>query len=219
MQEWLDVALDLDEDALAERWDGEIVVDDRLRVLARENHLSLWRSDPDLVDLGDGTAALDLSLHCVAHAHPDCRFRWVRLTLDFADASGVQIADMSPRDEISTIPVTLRTTWSGGLSFEIESLPLAPEAQVERSREQNVYFPKLTASGIRFRSAVWDFTAVGEEPLHVDRDLRLLLSTPTPAATVPVTITLRGHVSVTGLPGTIPLLGRRTSTATVRQAI
>lgn len=35
MHEWLDVRLDLDEDFLAERWEGAVVIDERLRALAR----------------------------------------------------------------------------------------------------------------------------------------------------------------------------------------
>ncbi|MDG4823964.1 hypothetical protein O7635_19070 [Asanoa sp. WMMD1127] len=219
MREWLDVDLDLDDDALEERWDGQIVADERLRVLARENRLSLWRSDPERVDVGDGTSAVSLGLRCVAHAHPDCRFRWVRVNVDFSAAGGVQVADMSPRDEIASTPVKLTTRWSGGLSFEIASIPVGPESSVERIREQDVFLPRVTASGPSLRYALWDFTAVGQEPLHVDRDLRLLLAVPTTADAVPVAITLRGNVSAYGVAGAVPLVGRRSSAITVRQEL
>jgi Cellulose binding domain len=76
VREWLDFPMEVDNGALDERWDGVVVLDESLRAMARENRLSLWRSDPERVDQGDGTAALLLELRCVAHAHPDGRFRW-----------------------------------------------------------------------------------------------------------------------------------------------
>ena len=41
-----------------------------------------------------GTDVIDFLLHCVAHAHPDCRFRWVRVTLDLSDTVGASITDL-----------------------------------------------------------------------------------------------------------------------------
>ena len=219
MQDWLAVELDVDEDALAERWDGQIVIDETLRAMARANRLSLWRSDPERVDLGNGTAAVELSLRCVAHADPGCRFRWVRLNVDFSGTPAAQIADLSPRDEIATHPVKLTTKRTAALSFEIASVQLGPEVGSERSSEQDVYFPKLTTSGLRLRYALWDFTAVGEAPLHVDRDLRVLLSVPSEVVAMPVTVTLRAMVTANGLAGAIPLLGRRSGEFAMQQLL
>lgn len=213
MREWLDVSLAVDEDSLDERWDGEVVLDEELRLLARENRLSLWRSEPQRLDLGDGVAAVELTLRCVVHAHPECRFRWVRLNVDFAGLPEAQVADMSPRDDISTGPVKLVTTRSAELSYAIESVPVAPGLAIDR----DVYLPRLTASGRRFQYASWDFAALGDTPLHVDRDLRILLSVPAVATAVPVRVTLRGRVTVAGRRGAIPLLGRRTGEFAVQQ--
>ena len=75
-----------------------------------------------------------------------------------------------------------------------------------------MYFPKITVSGIGFSHAIWDFTAVGEEPLTVDRPLRLLATVPATATQVPARLTLRAAVTARGLPGWIPLIGRQAKT-------
>jgi hypothetical protein len=100
------------------------------------------------------------------------------------------------------------------MKFDIAMIPAHPELSVERSTEQDVYFPKITVSGIGFSHAIWDFTAVGEEPLMVDRPLRLLATVPATATAtqVPARLTLRAAVTARGLPGWIPLIGRQTKT-------
>ena len=75
-----------------------------------------------------------------------------------------------------------------------------------------MYFPKVSVSGVDFGYAMWDFTAVGEEPLKVDRPLRLLAAVPGSTAQIPVRLTLRATVAARGLPGRIPLIGRQTKT-------
>ncbi|MEU3643996.1 hypothetical protein AB0E59_11525 [Lentzea sp. NPDC034063] len=85
-------------------------------------------------------SALEVTLRCTADPHPECRFRYVRLTVDFAATPNAQIIDLSPRAEISAEPVKLTTTRKATLSFEIEieieieAVPLALEARVRASR-------------------------------------------------------------------------------------
>ncbi len=71
-------------------------------------------------------------------------------------------------------------------------------------------------SGIDFGYAMWDFTAVGEEPLKVDRPLRLLAAVPASAAGIPVQLTLRALVTARGAVGRIPLIGRQNATIPLR---
>jgi hypothetical protein len=246
VDEWLDVPLDVDEDALAERWAGpdggpgdrpvspggvpdwvepergpvgQIVLSETLRAQLRENQLALWRSEPTLVSGVDGRTALDLTMRVVAHAHPECRFRWVRFRADFAGTPGAKVRDLSPREEIATAPVKLKTTRTVGLTFEIAAVPLGPEAALSRVQEQDVFLPKVTTSGARFRYAHWDFTAVGAQPLHVDRDLRALVEVPQGSAATRVTFTLRAKVAVNGIAGQVPLLGRRSVEFRVHQQL
>lgn len=209
-QPWAEPALEIDEDTERE---GSVVVDEEIRVLARSSRLAL-RCDPATRYRGDvpGTAVIDFPLHCVAHAHPDCRFRWVRVTLDVSGTAGASIADLSPRDEISEHPVKINTTYSSGLKFDIAAIPLKPDLSVKRTTEHDIYFPKVSVSGIGFGYAMWDFTAIGEDPLKVDRALRLLAAVPTSATEIPARLTVRASVTARGLPGKIPLIGRQTRT-------
>jgi hypothetical protein len=194
-QLWAEPALDVDDSSERE---SAIVADEEVRVLARANRLAI-RCDPAVRHRGDGARdgarldVLDFALRCVAHAHPDCRFRWVRVTLDLSGTAGVSITDLVPRDEVSEHPVTISATYHAGVTFDIAAIPLKPELSADRTIEQDVYYPKISVSGVGFGYAMWEFTAVGEEPLKVDRPLRLLAAVP-----------------ARGFPGRIPLVGRQT---------
>jgi hypothetical protein len=205
---WAELRLEIDE---ATERDGPIVADEKVRVLARESRLAI-RCDPATRHQGDapGTDVVDFQLQCVAHAHPDCRFRWVRVTLDVSGIQGASIADLSPRDEISEHPVKITTTYSGGLKFEIATVPVKPDLSVKRTTEQDIYFPAVSVSGVGFGYAMWNFTAVGEDPLKVDRPLRLLATIPTSTSAIPTLVTVRASVTARGLTGLIPLVGRQT---------
>jgi len=209
-QPWAEPALEIDEDTERE---GSVVADQEIRVLARASRLAI-RCDPATRHRGDapGTDVVDFPLHCVAHAHPDCRFRWVRVTLDVSGTAGASIADLSPRDEISEHPVKITTTYSSGLKFDIAAIPLQPDLSAERTTEQDIYFPAVSVSGVGFGYAIWDFTAIGEAPLKVDRTLRLLAAIPAAASEIPARLTVRASVTTRGLPGKIPLIGRQTRT-------
>ncbi|KPI05283.1 hypothetical protein OK074_0421 [Actinobacteria bacterium OK074] len=206
-----DFAMDVDEAALEERADS-LVIDDTVRLLARENRFALRAGPASWHPLGGGQGtAVDIPLRCVAHRHPECRLRWVRVSVDVSGSDGT-VLDLSPKDEVAAEPVKVVTTYGGGLSLDIQAVPLVPltpELTAERSREQNVYFPRLTTSGPSFGAAWWDFHQVGEAPLHVDRDLRLLAGLPAGATGARLHTVLRAGVSVRGALATVPLVGRR----------
>jgi len=206
---WFDLPLDLDEDT--PRGGDRIVISDRVATIAGESRLSLWRDTPLWQNTGPADEwVVDLPMRCVAHAHPESRFRWVHFTADFGPSPGVVVSDLSPRDEVSDHPVKLTTTYRGGVSFDLATVALSPEVALERTREQDVYFPILRASGIHLRRAIWTFESPGEQPLHVDRNLRLLLTAPAATTGITVVFTLRAKVAVNGVVGHVPLLGRRT---------
>ena len=209
---WAAPDLDIDATAPLERG-GTLTVDHDIKVLARANRLALHRDRFSRYPAGEDTRGMDIvdiPLYCVAHAHPDCRFRWVRITLDLGSNTDVVIQDMSPRDEVADHPVKITTTYHGGLSFTIASVPVAPEVWVEHSMERDVYFPTVTVSGAKLTHAIWDFTAIAGGPLHVNRDLRLLVGVPAALAEIEVRLTLRAAVVAAGFPGVIPLIGRQT---------
>ena len=208
-EHWFDVPLHVDDTRTR---DGErIVIDDRVATIVGDSFLSLWRDTPLWMDREiSGEWLIDLPLRCAAHAHPDSRFRWVHLSADFSSTDGAVVNDLSPRDEVADHPIKLTTTYKGGVSFDITALALAPELAIERSREQDVYFPTLRVSGIHLRRAIWTFEAAADQPLHLDRALRLLISAPHATREITTQFTLRARVAVDGLKGLIPLLGRRT---------
>ncbi|MBP2327225.1 hypothetical protein JOF56_007610 [Kibdelosporangium banguiense] len=86
------------------------------------------------------------------------------------------------------------------------SAPIADQ----RRQEQTVYFPRITTSGLRLPYATWSFAAVDNEPLHIDRDLRLLLLIPGDTKAVPTKVSLHGAVAVSGIAGSVPLVGKQT---------
>jgi hypothetical protein len=209
---WAAPALDIDEDALLERAPA-LVVDHDIRVLAQSNRLALIRGLTERHGaIRPGADGVDVPLRCVAHAHPGCRFRWVRISMDLSPTAGAVVHDLSPRDEVAGEPVKITTSYHGGLSFNLSVLKLGPELSGERSTERDVYFPTVTASGIGLALAIWDFTALADAPLHVDRDLRLLASVPATAKEIQVQLTLRALVVANGIAAAIPLIGRQRAT-------
>jgi hypothetical protein len=216
---WAEPDLDIDDDALAERAET-LAVDRDVRLLARANRLAVMRERVTRHGaVQEGVDTLDIPLRCVAHAHPDCRFRWVRVTLDLSPTPGAAISDLSPRDEITEHPVKITTTYYGGLSFEIAHVPLKSELSAERTTERDVYFPTITTSGIGLAHAIWDFTADDGTPLHLDRRLRLLTTLPAGTDRIEARLTLRAAVAAKGVTGTVPLIGHHSGTIRVDDLI
>ncbi|GGV32052.1 hypothetical protein GCM10010495_55930 [Kitasatospora herbaricolor] len=213
LEQWdEDIPLELDTGALEERaGDSEaedIDLDDEAVLLARRSRLALRALPSVWVEHTPPPQTLvDLSLRCAFHRHPDVKLAWVRLTVDLPEDGTV--LDLSPDGEIADRPVHIVTRYGGGLSLQTELVPLAPEVAAERVREQDVFLPGLTVSGREFSYAQWDFLQQGETPLHVDRNLRALVALPAGTAELPLTVTLRAKVTVGGLLGTVPLLGKR----------
>ncbi|MEY9857021.1 hypothetical protein ABH935_002629 [Catenulispora sp. GAS73] len=205
---WADVPLDVDEDAVAERADSASV-DEELRLLARSNRLALVREKATRhADAHQGLDVVDVPLRCVAHAHPSCRFRWARVTIDLSGTAGAKVSDLVPREEISDHPVKITTTYQGGLSFSTAHLPVKSDAGGTHTTERDVYYPTVTSSGIGLTHAIWDFTARDGSPLHLDRQLRLLLTLPAAATAIGAELSMRATVAVNGLIGIIPLIGK-----------
>jgi hypothetical protein len=213
-QLWAEPPLDLD--VQSERA-GPLIADEQVRLLARGNRLAI-RCDPAARHRGStpGTDMIDYRIRCVAHPHPKCTFRWVRLTLDLSGTPRASITDLSPRDEVSDHPVKITTSYRGGLKFDIGMLPVHPEVTAEHATEQDVYFPRISVSGIDLNYALWDFMAAGSEPLKVDRPLRLLAAVPASTAEIPILLTLRAEITAHGVTGRIPLIGRQTKTIPLR---
>jgi hypothetical protein len=205
---WADVPLDVDDGAVAERAESASV-DEEVRLLARANRLALVRDKATRhADAHQGLDVVDVPLRCVAHAHPSCRFRWVRVTIDLSGTVGAKVSDLVPREEISDHPVKITTSYQGGLSFSIAHLPVKPDVSGTHTTERDVYYPTVTSSGIGLTHAIWDFTARDGSPLHLDRQLRLLLTLPAAATTIGAQLSVRATVAANGLVGTIPLIGR-----------
>jgi hypothetical protein len=203
-----DFPMEIDEAALEERAES-VSFDTHTRLLATRNRFALRAGPASRHRLGTSPGtAVDLPLRCVAHRHPECRLRWVSLLVDVSGCDGT-VLDLSPRDEVAAHPVQVTTTFGGGLSFQIAAVPVGPEATAERSTQQDVFFPKVTASGQGFSAARWDFSQVGQEPLHVDRDLRLLVGVPDGTGEMRLHAVLRAGLSVQGALGVLPLVGRR----------
>lgn len=204
-----DWALEHDETE-AQRGGQAEVTDQDVKVLLRENRLALWKGETERVTVaGHSQALVDLELWCVAHAHPKCRFRWVRLEVDFRSTPGAQVLDMSPREVLGPSPVEIETTRKLGLKFQVAEKTLGPEVSAEQKRKRTVYFPEITSSGEKLSRAVWSFTALQDADLYVDRQLRLLVQFPGAQQELQARFQLRAEVALAGWPGAIPLVGRK----------
>jgi hypothetical protein len=205
-----DFELDLDEAEMEQRNSATPLIDEQIRLLLRENRLGLWRGQlTRYTDFQSGNSLIHLPLRCIAHTHPDCQFRWVRLTANFADTQGVIITDIVPREAIEKNPVKITIKSSSGLSFETEQFKIGPHMSTEVNQEYQTYFPELRTSGVGFTSAVWQFQALPNAVLHVDSDLHVRATVPATVTALTSNFTVRGRLSMNGITGLIPLIGRR----------
>ncbi len=213
--EWFDLDLEPDIEAMQERAAGLLPVDGSFPLWGSGNRLALRRVALTRQLLTGGQrAAFDLALRCVAHPHPECRFRYVQVAVDFGHGLDDQsqdaiVEDISPGWVEGKEPVKIVTKKAGELSFEFETLKIGPSASLEQTREYQVYFPVLRSSGKGFEEAVWTFEAIEGAPLHVDRNLRLIVSTPSSTGVLRASFRLEARVERTGVAGWIPLIGRR----------
>jgi len=205
-----DVSLSVDE-AGVERGDEAIIGDQNVRLLLRENRIALKKGKSTPVHPPDGAdpelAYYDVPLICVVHSHPECRFCWSRLVVDFSKTNGAIIRDMVPREVRGDRPVEYKTTIGVGAKFEVASKILGAEVKPEYTSSRTVYYPEIVSSGVGFTSGQWDFLALGNEYLHANRELRLLVSARN-RVPMQARFTLRAKVKFTGAMGFIPLMAR-----------
>lgn len=208
LQMLFDQRLDVDEQAIGEaqeRNEEAIVGDQFIAMLGRENWIALAKgtSSPIQPSEGDdpGRFYLDVPLVCVAQPHPECRFRWVRLIVDLTPTPEARIQDMAPREVRGEHPVELKTTVSLDLKF------VSAAFKPERTDSRTVYYPEIVSAGPGFARGYWDFLALAGDYLHVNRELRLLLSAPT-GVPVQARFSLRARVTFAGVVGMIPMLAR-----------
>jgi hypothetical protein len=225
MRPFAEVELAVSEEAFLERSAGSALADEQIRLWGRENRLALWRGDITRMEYDLGRRMVfDLPLRCLAHPHPECRFRYVRLVADFGTGPGeerqeAKVEDLSPRLVVGNDPVKIVTKRSGELSFELKEFKLGPSISAEQEREYQVYFPEIRGAGIGFGTATWDFTALPEAPLHIDRDLRVLVSFPVGLLEVQALFRLEAKVQRQGLAALIPLVGSRRASFQITDTI
>lgn len=205
-----DFTMTVDESALEQRSEGEaLIVDEQIRMLAHENRLVLRRDKTERTPVDVETSALYMLLRCIAHPHPECRFQWVRISMDFSENPNVSVREIFPQRIDGTEPVKVSMKRSASLSLEYGASKLGTGVEVERGTEQSIYYPSIVGSGVNTSSVLWDFQAQGEAPLYVDRDLHLVLTQPTALEAVRTRVTLRAKVIAKGITGLIPIIGRR----------
>lgn len=184
-----------------------------LRVLGHENRIGIAMRAPRPAESDDpNRAGYDIGMMLAVHAHPECRFVWSRLVVDLSGTPDAMIEDMVP-DEVEDSAVEIDTTVKG-LKFATVLKVVNVEVNPELARKRTTYFPTMTASGAGFRKAYWDFMAKGNDYLHANRELRLLISAPAGKPVV-ATVVVRAQVRLLGLKNLVPLRKRGSLEATV----
>jgi hypothetical protein len=193
------------------RAEAAIIGDRDFRLFWRANRIALAKGRPTKVEGGadaePGRDYWDVPLTCAIQSHPECRFRWSRLILDFTPTRDGLIRDMEPKEVVGDRPVEYKTTVGVGLKFEVLKKVLQVEPKMEYTTARTVYYPRIVAVGNSFRKGYWNFLAMGDEYLHVNKELRLLVSAPCGTPVV-ARFKLQAKVTLAGLPGEIPLLAR-----------
>ena len=206
-----EASFDLDPAGAPRERGGAPMVDDRtIELLRRENRIALRKGPARQLTSADGepgVAYYDVPLVCVAHSHPECRFRWTRLLVDLSPTAGARISDMAPREVEGEGPVEIETSVGVGLKFEFAAKAVTAEAEPSLKTKRTVYYPRVTSSGAGFVKGYWDFLALTSDYLHTNRELRLLVAAPD-GAPVDARFRLSAKVAMAGIAGAIPLLVR-----------
>ncbi|MCI3934429.1 hypothetical protein [Streptomyces sp. AN091965] len=177
-------------------------------LLRRETRIGLARGAVRRVPGTEpGRTGYDIPLICVVQTHPETDVRWSRLVIDLSLSPGVVVADMSPALVDGESPVELETTLGAGLSFSVAASGLGAQLSPQVTRRKTVYCPRITSSGVGFTTAYWDFRTSDRAFLHVNEELRLLVSAPenTP---VEASVTLRARIVPKGLGRVLRLTGK-----------
>ncbi len=207
----LQTALELDEEGL-DRKDEAIIGDQNIRFLLRENRIALQKGRtiayPCLGEEDRGTTYYVVPLICVVHSHPECRFEWSRLTVDLSPARGARIRDMVPL-EIREKPVEIKTSVGLGLKFETTRHLLGgAEVKAEYQHSRTCYYPDIVSCGIGFDVGYWDFLALTSDYLHSNRELYLLVQSPSEQRPL-ARFNLTAKVKLAGVLRSVPLLARK----------
>lgn len=186
-----------------------IIGDKDISLMMRENRIALAKGKTNRINPPEGSktniVCYEIPLICVVHPHPECRFRWSRLMVDFSVTNGARILDMSPLEVKGNTPIEVTTTVGAGLKFETILKVLSPEIKAEHSSKQTVYFPEIVSSGRGLDKGFWDFLAIGEDYLHANKELKILVSAPTDEP-LKARFGLRAKVKMAGLVGIIPMI-------------
>ena len=133
------------------------------------------------------------------------RFTWARLSVDFGSAATSRWRTSPPCRRPAAVELT--TSLSVGLKLTTVAKTVDLELNPELFRKRTVYFPTISASGVGFHRAVWDFRSETLGSTHANRELQLLLEAP---ASTPVmaSFDLRAKLRMHGVSGRLPVLRR-----------
>ncbi len=196
----------LDEAELAER--GEIYDQGISGGLLRENRVALVVGTILRHTQQGQKSLLEIPLRCLVQSHPENRFDWFCLVVNFKANAQAAIQDLTPQEITGTEPTKHTVKYGGGLKFEVSSLKLEPSATYEVEDELLIYYPEITGVGIGTSVASWNFTALPGQDLLFDRPLRILLEVPADLGTLNARFTARGFVRSKSFLGRIPLLAQ-----------
>lgn len=187
----------------------ELFPKEKLELLGRSNRLELAINKVEKLNSEDGKLALlNLPLRILVHAHPECRFKWIKLELDFSSFPGAKVEDLVPM-EVKSEPVKISTKYSGGLSFEVDKVPIKPELGVEYNKEYQIYFPEISGVGKLSKVVSWSFQALPNQDMYHDRELKVLVSAAAGTKFEQLSVNLEAKIEIDGLSKLLPLFGRK----------
>jgi hypothetical protein len=187
----------------------ETIIDKNICMALRENRIALAKREVHKIPspIGTNLNYYDISLICIIHSHPECSFRWARLMIDFGLTKDTRILDMSPQEVKGENPIEQTTIIGGNLKYEIIPKILLSEVKAEIEKKHITYYPEIVSSGIGFTKCYWDFIAKGDDYLHSNRELRLLISSPSELP-LRIRFNLRAKAKLAGIAGIIPLIAK-----------
>ena len=203
--------LEIDEDELlsagSER--GKVLdISDELRLLAKQNHLSLFKIKAERRSLSDGRWLAESELCLKSLAHPDCHFIQAMLTVSLEFTPGAKVLDMQP-EQGQAHQIKISESHQPSFEAEIPGVGIKATLGGEKSTEQT--FDRLVLTGYNGEDrAIWSFKtpAAGYE-LTLNVPLKLQIEYPSCVDILRANVEISARIGVRGWADFVPLIRRK----------
>lgn len=184
----------------------ELDISDELRLLARQNRLSLFKTKTSRHPSSQHGSQSEAQFRLQSHAHPGCRFVQVMLAVNVELTPGARVLSILPEEAMLH---QVKVTEAIKPGFETDIIGIKISLGSEKTTEQT--FESRVLSGYNGEDhVVWTFVApTSDYELSLNTPLSLSISYPTATDALRASVQLSARIALRGWSGAIPLIGKK----------